>query len=158
MGNPFGIGMIIMNNSKNGISGEKKSNMKQTVELRFTKRIGQKELAVEVGIYKTTTTNPGGENQVFYGRFHVVLRKENGIWKIWWIRFIRRKYHLRKRFSGGKSNGVISHDRFQDRHTIIARCRISSRMGQSKQLLSVNDMPLLRKSALTACEVMEYKK
>jgi len=51
---------------------------KRTLELRFTERIANKDIAVEVGVYKTSY----GENQNYYGRFHVVLKKENGIWKI----------------------------------------------------------------------------
>jgi ketosteroid isomerase-like protein len=37
---------------------------------------------VEVGIYKTSYLLPNGQTQSFFGRFHVVLRKETGIWKI----------------------------------------------------------------------------
>ncbi len=55
---------------------------KRTLELRFTERIANAEKAIEVGIYKTTSINSKGESQSFYGRFHVVLRKENGVWKI----------------------------------------------------------------------------
>ena len=55
-----------------------KAKRKRTLELRFTERIVNKDVAVEVGIYKTSY----GENQNYYGRFHVVLKKENGIWKI----------------------------------------------------------------------------
>ena len=55
-----------------------KSKRKRTLELRFTERIVNKDIAVEVGVYKTSY----GENQNYYGRFHVVLKKENGIWKI----------------------------------------------------------------------------
>jgi len=36
-----------------------------------------------VGFYKTTSTNiQTGEQRKNFGRFHVLLRKENGIWKI----------------------------------------------------------------------------
>ncbi len=55
-----------------------KEKRKRTLELRFTERIVNKDIAVEVGVYKTSY----GENQNYYGRFHVVLKKENGIWKI----------------------------------------------------------------------------
>lgn len=51
---------------------------KRILELRFTERIANKDVAIEVGVYKTSY----GENQNYYGRFHVVLKKENGIWKI----------------------------------------------------------------------------
>lgn len=55
-----------------------KVKRKRTLELRFTERIVNKDIAVEVGVYKTSY----GENQNYYGRFHVVLKKESGIWKI----------------------------------------------------------------------------
>lgn len=61
---------------------ETKSNIKRTLELRFTERVASTSQAVEVGVYKTTIIRPDGEKQSFYGRFHVVLRKESGAWKI----------------------------------------------------------------------------
>lgn len=55
---------------------------KRSLDLRFTERIANKDLAIEVGVYKTTYFLPNGETQSYYGRFHVVLRKESDIWKI----------------------------------------------------------------------------
>ena len=52
------------------------------IELRFTERIVKDQLAVDVGIYKTTFQDKKGVRKSDYGRFHVVLRKEYGIWKI----------------------------------------------------------------------------
>ncbi len=66
-------------------AGDKRSieqGSKRTLELRFTERIANAEKAIEVGIYKTSSINSKGEIRSFYGRFHVILRKENGIWKI----------------------------------------------------------------------------
>jgi ketosteroid isomerase-like protein len=60
----------------------KSSGAKRQLELRFTERISGKDQAVEVGVYKTTNINPDGIARSFYGRFHAVLRKENGVWKI----------------------------------------------------------------------------
>jgi ketosteroid isomerase-like protein len=60
----------------------KSSNVKHQLELRFTERIANKNLAIDVGIYKTTVIRSDGIGQSYYGRFHVVLRKENGTWKI----------------------------------------------------------------------------
>jgi ketosteroid isomerase-like protein len=65
-----------------GDQNEKASGAKRQLELRFTERIANKDLAIEVGIYKTTMTRSNGVTASYYGRFHVVLRKENGIWKI----------------------------------------------------------------------------
>lgn len=53
-----------------------------TLELRFTERIAENDLAIDVGIYKTTSIDSKGQSRSFFGRFHVVLRKENNVWKI----------------------------------------------------------------------------
>lgn len=55
---------------------------KRTLTLHFTERFANNNLAVEVGVYKTSYLLPDGKTMDYYGRFHVVLRKENGIWKI----------------------------------------------------------------------------
>lgn len=65
--------------------GDKRSvqqKTKRTIELRFLERMSNENQAFEVGIYKTTVINAQGESKSFYGKFHVVLRKENGTWKI----------------------------------------------------------------------------
>lgn len=59
------------------------SKWKKDIELRFTQRINSDDEAFEVGFYKTTNTNSQtGEERKSFGRFHVLLRKENGVWKI----------------------------------------------------------------------------
>ena len=59
------------------------ANWKKSIELRFTQRISGEDKAFEVGYYKTTSINTQtGEQRKSFGRFHVLLRKENGIWKI----------------------------------------------------------------------------
>lgn len=60
----------------------KEQGAKRTLELRFTERIANATQAIDVGIYKTTNISKQGESRSFYGRFHVVLRKEKGTWKI----------------------------------------------------------------------------
>ena len=56
---------------------------KKNIELRFLQRIAGTDKAFEVGYYKTTNTNTvTGEKGTGYGKFHVLLRKENGVWKI----------------------------------------------------------------------------
>ena len=59
-----------------------KEKRKRTLELRFTERINGKDKAIDVGVYKTTYLLPDGSKQDFFGRFHVAMRKENGVWKI----------------------------------------------------------------------------
>lgn len=59
------------------------ANWKKNIELRFIQRIASKDRAFEVGHYKSTSTNiVTGEKRSGYGKFHVLLRKENGVWKI----------------------------------------------------------------------------
>jgi ketosteroid isomerase-like protein len=56
---------------------------KKNIELRFIQRIASGHKAFEVGYYKSTSTNVAtGEKRTGYGKFHVLLRKENGVWKI----------------------------------------------------------------------------
>jgi len=58
-------------------------NWKKNIELRFIQRIASADKAFEVGYYKSTSTNAvTGEKRSGYGKFHVLLRKENGVWKI----------------------------------------------------------------------------
>jgi len=56
---------------------------KKNIELRFIQRIASNDKAFEVGYYKSTSTNVmTSEKRIGYGKFHVLLRKENGRWKI----------------------------------------------------------------------------
>ena len=71
-----------LKNQSEGDAFEVKSNLKRSLELRFTERIAKGDNAIEVGIYKTVVTAPDGKQQIYFGRFHVVLRKVNGTWKI----------------------------------------------------------------------------
>lgn len=48
----------------------------------FYPRISSEDKALEAGYFKTTGINrQTGEQRKSFGRFHVLLRKENGIWK-----------------------------------------------------------------------------
>ncbi|MBC7937312.1 MAG: nuclear transport factor 2 family protein [Rhizobacter sp.] len=56
----------------------------KNIELRFVQRIAKNDRAFEVGYYKTTyTNNKTGEKTSNIGKFHVLIRRENGVWKIW---------------------------------------------------------------------------
>ena len=70
------------NQQSEQMSRNKADGAKFSIELHFTERIANANQAIDVGIYKTTVTRKDGSVKSFYGRFHVVLRKENGIWKI----------------------------------------------------------------------------
>lgn len=59
------------------------SHWKKNIELRFIQRIVNNDRAFEVGYYKSTSTNTQtGEVRKGIGKFHVLLQKENGVWKI----------------------------------------------------------------------------
>ena len=68
--------------TKAGNERRKTSGRKSEIELRFTERIATAQQAIDVGIYKTTNIAGDGQRRSFYGRFHVVMRKESGTWKI----------------------------------------------------------------------------
>jgi ketosteroid isomerase-like protein len=59
-----------------------KSNSKYTFELRFLQRICNGTMAYEVGYFKNESINAKGEKRMYFGKFHVALRKEDGTWKI----------------------------------------------------------------------------
>lgn len=65
-----------------GDTADKAAKRKRTLELRFTERIASQDQAIEVGVYKTTYIGPDGIAKNSYGRFHVVMRKENDVWRI----------------------------------------------------------------------------
>lgn len=68
--------------TKRGNDQANQNNRKRSIELRFIQRIASNNQGFEVGYYKTTSFQPGGKSRSFYGKFHVLLRKENGVWKI----------------------------------------------------------------------------
>lgn len=59
-----------------------KSKTRYTFELRFLERLSNGSQAYEVGYFKNEMVNAAGEKRQSFGKFHVVLRKENGTWKI----------------------------------------------------------------------------
>ncbi|MCF7561676.1 nuclear transport factor 2 family protein [Sabulilitoribacter multivorans] len=68
------------------IEGYKKrwvnKNSNQTISFRFLERIANDISASERGIYKLTVNPNTANEQSYYGKFHVILRKENGTWKL----------------------------------------------------------------------------
>ena len=63
-------------------SGSSYRQNKLQFELRFDKRIGNNDREWESGYYQGTVMETGKANRVYYGRFYVLLWKENGVWKI----------------------------------------------------------------------------
>jgi hypothetical protein len=68
---------VLRSFNRNAINGGK-----TTIDFRFLERFTSEITASERGIYKYTYFPPGGEPTSGYGKFHVVSRKENGVWKI----------------------------------------------------------------------------
>lgn len=69
-------------NTQRANTSMKKEGNTQSLELRFVKRIVKGDRAYETGYYKGTFTPAGGAPRHYYGKFTVLLRKENGAWKI----------------------------------------------------------------------------
>ena len=69
-------------NVRNRWPAQIEKGRKRKLELRFSQRIATETDAFEVGIYKVSYPNEDGSETNHYGRFHVVLKKTDGIWKI----------------------------------------------------------------------------
>ncbi len=63
-------------------NGKPLQKVSRLFELRFDKRICNEKKAWETGYYKGTVTEEGKAPRSYYGRFFVVLEKEDGSWKI----------------------------------------------------------------------------
>lgn len=80
------------------------SQWEKKIELRFIQRIASEDKAFEVGYYRTTSHNTKtGQSRKSIGKFHVLLRKENGVWKIY--------------LDADTSNGVTEED-FENAETL----------------------------------------
>jgi ketosteroid isomerase-like protein len=60
----------------------KNYKIKAALELRFLNRVHSKDIAYETGILKIKMTDNNGKPAIIYSKFQVLLKKENGIWKI----------------------------------------------------------------------------
>lgn len=60
----------------------KKEKAKLAINWRFTERIHSTDTAAERGIYEFILTDATGKQRKSYSRFHVILKKEAGKWKI----------------------------------------------------------------------------
>lgn len=73
-------------NKEDYIKGYKASwetnNQKRTIAFRFLERLATNDRASERGIYKLTINPESTNEQSYYGKFHVILTKESGTWKI----------------------------------------------------------------------------
>jgi len=57
-------------------------NENQTISFRFLERIANKDYASERGIYKLTVNLNTVNERSYYGKFHVLLKREDELWKL----------------------------------------------------------------------------
>ena len=61
---------------------ESPSNRKAMIDFVMERRTYKDDVGYEVGCYRVTYSEEGKEDRMSYGRFHVVLKKIDGQWKI----------------------------------------------------------------------------
>ncbi|MFL1896439.1 hypothetical protein ACJRPK_12110 [Aquimarina sp. 2-A2] len=71
-----------INNYKITFENAKNDSLTNTISLRFFERINNDSIASERGIYKLVRIKSNLTKQTYYGKFHVLLKKEGDIWKI----------------------------------------------------------------------------
>lgn len=63
-------------------SNQRNTQRKKTIDFWLEHRIYSETTGYEVGYYRVVNEEPGKEPTTSYARFHIVLRKEDGVWKI----------------------------------------------------------------------------
>ncbi|WP_179345663.1 nuclear transport factor 2 family protein [Winogradskyella ursingii] len=71
-----------INNYNLQFTNDKTTNQTNEIELRFFERINTSTKASERGVYKMIRNKNTPQEQIFYGQFHVLLKKIDGKWKI----------------------------------------------------------------------------
>lgn len=74
--------MEYMDQNKRFFEHAKKNNGTLNISLRFFERLNNDSIASERGIYKFTINKNREDEKVYYGKFHVILIKEDNTWKI----------------------------------------------------------------------------
>ncbi|MEM1322775.1 MAG: hypothetical protein AAGG75_21095 [Bacteroidota bacterium] len=69
-------------NNKRRFAKNKKEKRHYALELRLDEYKATDKVAFNTGYYKTQTITEGKVSRTSYGRFHVILRKVDGVWKI----------------------------------------------------------------------------
>lgn len=75
------IGSQYAESVRNAFAQGRENGTVRRIEFSFVERLNKDNVAYEVGYYRLTSAT-GGQEYVGYGRFHVVLKKVEGIWKI----------------------------------------------------------------------------
>lgn len=71
-----------IDNYKKRFKDAKRNNVTNHISLRFFERINNDAIASERGIYKLIVNKGQDNEQIYYGQFHVILKKEASQWKI----------------------------------------------------------------------------
>jgi hypothetical protein len=71
-----------IDNYKKSFEASRKTNQTSTINLRFFERIYSEKRASERGIYKLTRNKGTNKEKSYYGKFHIILIKEDKMWQI----------------------------------------------------------------------------
>ncbi|MDG5492070.1 nuclear transport factor 2 family protein [Psychroserpens sp. SPM9] len=71
-----------ISNYKNQFQAAKSEGTTYDISLRFFERINTNTTASERGVYRLIINKEKPDEQTYYGQFHVIMKKENGDWKI----------------------------------------------------------------------------
>lgn len=71
-----------ISNYEKNFQRTKDAGMTNHIALRFFERIVTGDRASERGVYELTVNKGKNSEQRYYGQFHVLHQKENGVWKI----------------------------------------------------------------------------
>ena len=82
-GGPWGLrtGAEYFAGMRQGWPKQKAAGKMRDIDFTFEYQVSGNEVAYEVGYYRVIEKK-GAEERVYFGQFHVVLRKVDGIWKI----------------------------------------------------------------------------
>lgn len=76
------VGEEYKNQNRESFQRVKQRGEKRTISFTMESRQTREDLSYEVGYYKVSMQPKEGEARHFYGRFHVVIKKIDGQWKI----------------------------------------------------------------------------
>ncbi len=71
-----------INSYKTRFRKAKEKKNTNDISLRFFERINNDSIASERGIYKLIVNKDKQNERTYYGQFHVIFTKEDGIWKL----------------------------------------------------------------------------
>jgi hypothetical protein len=70
------------NEIRAGFMRARERGVRRSTTVRFLTRTQTNALARDTGIFRSEVTLPGGETRLTYTAFEMILRKENGVWKL----------------------------------------------------------------------------